>query len=306
MAHDHSHHHHNHQAGAEHVLSGSFVIILIYAVVEAVGGWWSGSLALLGDAGHMFFDASALALAWFAAWFARRPAGARHSYGWARAEAVAALVNGLLMLLVVIAIVVEAVERLQRPQPVQGGVVMLLAFIGLAVNLVVLFKLSHGGHDLNTRGALLHVMGDTVGSIGALVSGAVIYFTGWMPVDPLLSLVICGLILFSTLHLLRDVLHVFMEGVPGHLSLAEVGQAMAACPGVREVHDLHLWALGSDKSVLSAHVVVEDMQAWPTVLDALRELLAHEFYVDHVTLQPELPAEVKLPWPVSQARPRAE
>ena len=279
------HHHHDLHGGRS--LTWGVGLTAGFALVEALGGWWSGSLALLGDAGHMVSDATALGLAAFAAWVARQPPSARHSYGLVRAEAVAALVNGLFMLLVVGGIALHAMERLRNPQPVAGGTVMLIALLGLAVNIVVA-KILHGGaQTLNTRAALLHVMGDLLGSVAALAAGTIIYFTGWTPIDPLLSLLICALILVSSMRLLRDVLHVIMEGVPPYLDLPEVGRAMAAVPGVRSIHDLHIWTLSSGLVALSAHVVVQDMARWQDTLDALRRLLHDRYHIEHVTLQPE-------------------
>lgn len=263
------------------------LLTLGFAVVEAVAGWWSGSLALLGDAAHMVTDTAALGLAAFAAWIMRRPPSARHSYGLGRAEVIVALINGLLMSAIVIGIGWAALERLHAPQPVAGAVVMGVAAAGLLVNVLVARLLLHGEQSLNTRGALLHVLGDLLGSVAALASGAVIYFTGWTPIDPLLSLLICALILYSSLRLLRDTLHVIMEGVPPEIDLAEAGQALAGVPGVRSVHDLHIWTLSSGVVALSAHVVVDDLGGWGEVLGGLRKLLHERYAIDHVTLQPE-------------------
>ena len=262
------------------------VLILGFALVEAVSGWWAGSLALLGDAGHMLTDATALALAALAVWVSRQPPTHRHSFGLVRAEVVAALVNGLLMLFVVASIVFHAVGRLFEPQPVAGGTVMIVAALGLVINVVVAVVLHRGEKTLNTRAAMLHVLGDLLGSIAALLAGVVIYFTGWMPIDPLLSLLICGLILYSSLHLLRDVLHVIMEGVPPYLDLAEVGAALADITGIRSVHDLHIWTLASGKVALSAHVVLENMERWQAILVSCQTMLSDSYGIDHVTLQP--------------------
>lgn len=293
MAQHHTHHDHGH--GNDQALLLGMVITVLFAAVEAAGGWWSGSLTLLGDAGHMVSDGTALGLAAFAARVARQPASAQHSYGLVRAEAVAALVNGLFMLLVVAGIAYHAVERLRSPQDVAGGAVMIIAFIGLLINLLVA-KILHGGEqNLNTRAALLHVLGDLLGSVAALLAGIVIYLTGWMPIDPLLSLLICGLILFSSLRLLRDVLNVIMEGVPRGLELPEVGQAMAGVSGVSSVHDLHIWTLSSGMVALSAHVVIQDMNHWESILDASRRLLSERFSIDHVTLQPEPATTITAP-----------
>jgi len=295
-AHSHAHHHHDHGPGHGHAhapakgrwLYVSLALTLGFAIIEAVGGWWAGSLALLGDAGHMFSDSMALGLSAFAAWIARRPPSLRHSYGFARAEIVAALVNGLLMLLVVAGIAFEALQRFQAPAPVAGKAVMLIAAGGLAVNVLVFALLTRGEASLNVRAALVHVVGDMLGSLAALIAGAAIYFTGWTPIDPLLSILICVLILYSTYHLLREAINILMEGVPFNLSLELVGRSMAGTEGVASIHDLHVWTLASGKLALSAHVVLNDVAQWPLVLNRLRALLHERFAIDHVTLQPEL------------------
>ncbi len=265
----------------------ALAVTLAYAVVELVGGLWSGSLALVSDAGHMFSDAVALALAAIAVWLARRPPGLRHSYGWARAEVIGASLNGLLMLGVIVVLVVEAVERLLEPRPVIGGGVMVIAFIGLLVNGAVAYMLGSGEHNLNTRAALIHVLSDLIGSLAALIAGAVIYFTGWLPVDPILSLAIAGLILVSTLRLLRDAVHVLMEGVPAAVDLERIGQTLAQVAGVASVHDLHVWSITSGQVALSAHLEIDDLAAWPRILADAREVMRGDFGIDHVTLQPE-------------------
>ncbi len=284
-AHHHADHRHVHHTG-NHLL-GALAFTLAFAVVEALAGWWSGSLALLGDAGHMVSDATSLGLAAFAAWIAKRPPSARHSYGLGRAEVIAALVNSIFMLAVVAAIVVLAIQRLQAPQPIAGDVVMMVAALGLVVNIIVAWMLSRGEKTLNTRAALLHVLGDLLGSVAALLAGVVIYFTGWTAIDPILSLVICALILFSGFNLLREALHVLMEGVPASLDLPEIGLVMAGVPGVTSVHDLHIWTLSSGTVMLSAHIIIKDMAHWQEVLATLKELLHDRYDIEHITLQPE-------------------
>lgn len=281
--HDHSHAHHD--AGA--LLWLALLLTLGFAGVEAAAGWWAGSLALLGDAGHMVTDSAALGLAALAAWLARRPPSARHSYGLVRAEVVAALINGLFMLAIVAGIVSAAIRRLQAPQPVSGEVVSIVAAIGLALNVAVILLLSRGEENLNTRAALLHVLGDLLGSVAALLSGVVILLTRWTPIDPILSLLICVLIVFSSLRLLREALHVIMEGVPPQLSLPEVGRAMAAVEGVQSVHDLHIWTLASGQIALSAHVVIANLVRWERIWHELGLMLHERFHVEHATLQPE-------------------
>jgi cobalt-zinc-cadmium efflux system protein len=249
---------------------------------------WSGSLALIGDAGHMLSDSFALGLAAFAAWLSHKPASTRHTYGLVRAEVIAAFVNGLLMVALIVTIAVEAVQRLLHPQPVAGGAVMVIAFVGLLVNILVAFILSRGERSLNTRAALLHVIGDLLGSVATLVSGAVIYFTNWTPVDPLLSIGLAGLILYSTVRLLKETLHVLMEGVPPEVDVALVGSRLAALEGVRSVHDLHVWRVSGGTIALSAHLLLDDIVQWPAVLHEARKRLHDDFDIEHVTLQPEV------------------
>jgi cobalt-zinc-cadmium efflux system protein len=280
-------HRHDHLEGGKPAFIAALAVTVGYAMVELAGGLWSASLALISDAGHMFSDAAALGLAAAAAWLARRPAGSRHSYGWARAEVIGASLNGLVMLAIIVVLVVEAVQRLLEPRPVSGGAVMLIAFVGLLVNGAVALMLSRDEHDFNARAALLHVMGDLLGSVAALTAGAVIYFTGWLPIDPILSLAIAGLILASTLRLLRDTLHVLMEGVPAAIDLAHIGRSLAGIGGVTSVHDLHIWSITPGRVALSAHMEIEQLNHWPDILNRARTLLHDEFGIEHVTLQPE-------------------
>ena len=273
------------------MLGVALALTLGYAFVELVAGLAFGSLALVSDAGHMFSDGLALGLAWFAAWVAAQPPGARHSYGLARAEVIAAFVNGLALLLVVVFIAVEAISRLLHPADVQGLGVMIVALIGLLLNLAVMLILSRGERGLNLRAAMLHVTSDLIGSVAALAAGAVIYFTGWRPIDPILSLVIALLILASTINLLREALHVLMEGVPRTVKLEEVGRLIARIDGVRSVHDLHIWHISLGRVALSAHLDITELSSWPAVLEQARKVLQKRYGIDHVTLQPEVLAD---------------
>lgn len=266
----------------------ALVFTTIFAVIEAVAGWWSNSLALIGDAGHMVTDSLALGLGALAAWASRRPPSLKHSYGLKRAEVVGALFNSLAMVLVVGYIGFEAIGRLAAPEPVTGGTVMLVAAAGLLVNTGAAWALHRGEQTLNVKGALLHVMGDLLGSVAALIAGAVIHFTGWYPIDPLLSLFIAVLIVVSSVRLLRDVLHVIMEGVPRDVDLEEVGRTLASVEGVHHVHDLHVWTLDSSTYAVSAHVVVARMSDWEGCRGRLETVLASTFGISHATLQPEL------------------
>ena len=279
-------HGHTHRAVGRTLII-ALVLTLGYAVVELFAGLHAGSLALLADAGHMVTDGAALGLSALAAWLASRPPNRRHSYGWGKAELLAALVNALTMLAVVFGIGVEAWQRLQSPGSIDGATVGIVAILGLLVNLLVAWILSRGEQNLNVRGALLHVMGDVLGSVAAIVAGAVIYFTQWTPIDPLLSLLIGGLILSSSVRLLKESLHGTLDGVPARIDLDELGQALARVPGVKEVHDLHVWLIASEKVALSAHVRVASLPAWPDTLRGLTEVAAHEG-IEHVTFQAEL------------------
>jgi cobalt-zinc-cadmium efflux system protein len=304
--HAHSHgHHHAHASPGEGSkrLVWALLLTLSFALIEVLAGFWSGSLALLGDAGHMVTDSASLGLAAIAAWLARRPPSHHHSYGLGRVETLAALFNVVFMVLVVVAISVAAVQRFLDPQPINGGVVTLVAVCGLLINLGVAWLLMHGEQTMNTRGALLHVMGDLLGSVAALVAGAVIMWTGWTPIDPLLSLLICLLVLVSSLRLLREVLRALLEGVPAHISLEQIGQSLAEVGGVHSVHDLHVWTLSSNRVALSAHLVVNSILQWPEVLEAARHMLGHQG-ITHVTLQPEAVSQTVqwLPKPAAGAR----
>ena len=308
--HNHSHEQHDHHAAdAGSRLVWALLLTLGFAVVEAFSGFWSGSLALLGDAGHMVTDSASLGLAAFAVWLAKRPPSRRHTYGLGRVETLAALLNVVFMIVVIVILSVAAIHRILQPTAVNGEAVAAVAIVGLLINVGVAWLLMHGEQTMNTRGALLHVLGDLLGSVAALVAGAVIMFTGWTPIDPLLSLLISVLVLGSSLRLLREVLRALLEGVPAHLSVDEIGQALAAVPGVSSVHDLHVWTLSSNRIALSAHLLVESFSQWPEVLASARHVLHHQG-IEHVTLQPEssiqtvrwLPHQTETP-PSKQSRP---
>lgn len=294
-AHDEPHeppHDHERSATTLRALRTGLVLTAGFAIVEAIGGWLAGSLALISDAGHMATDAAAFVVALIAQHVAQRPPTARASYGYARAEVLAAFVNALAMLALAVWIAVEAVRRLLDPAPVAGGLVMIVAGVGLVVNLFVAWKLSAAHANLNARGALLHVFGDLLGSVAALVAGAVIASTGWMPIDPILSIVVTLLILRSTVALLRESVGVLMEGVPDHVSYEGVGRALAALPNVTDVHDLHVWTMTAGRAAMSAHMTLSDGGQWPATLAAAQRVLAQEFGIRHVTLQPSWPVPV--------------
>ena len=282
------HHGHHHAPPSEFsALLLALTLTLGFAGVEAVGGVMSGSLALISDAGHMLSDGLALGMAAFAAQLAQRPPSDKHSYGLVRSEVLAAAFNALLMLAVVIGIAVESVSRLLHPTPVQGGTVMVIATIGLLVNIATALVLARAGDGLNIRAAMIHVIGDLLGSVAAILAGAIIWYTGWLTADPILSLLVVASILTSTIRLLMESIHVLMEGVPRNIDLQVVGRGMASIKDVMGVHDLHIWTLASGKLALSAHIEIASLALWPQVLQKLKKHLQAEYRIDHITLQPE-------------------
>ncbi|WP_027865363.1 cation diffusion facilitator family transporter [Massilia alkalitolerans] len=292
---DHLHAHLDGDASHTHVIEGrsqlalgvALGLTLLFAVIEVITGFISNSLALISDAGHMVTDAAALGLALLAQAIAKRPPSSRHSFGFVRAEALAAFVNSLAMLALVAWIAWEAVQRLLHPEPVQGGVVLVVAAIGAAINLLVAWILSRDNQSINTRAALVNVMGDLLGSIAAIASGAIIYFTGWLRVDPILSIFVAMLILRSTSGILRESYHFLMEGVPIDIDYLEVGASLKAIDGVLDVHDLHVWDMSPGHPALIGHLEIASLDQWPTVLAAVRAMLREKHGIDHVTLQPE-------------------
>ncbi|MDP1574421.1 MAG: cation diffusion facilitator family transporter [Coxiellaceae bacterium] len=292
MPHDHSSHSHSHshshgKNAPFRALFFALCVILFYAIVEAFFGWHAGSLALLGDAGHMVSDALALGIAAFASWIAKKPASKTHSYGFGRAEVVAAWISSLMLLFISLAIIVEAVRRIHTPIAVHGMTVMLVAFFGMIVNLFVAGLLAKSERTLNIRAALLHVLGDLLGSFAALLAGAVIYFTGWFPIDPILSILIGVLIIISSFRLLRESLRILMEGVPAHIDFESVSETLSKTKGVLHIHDLHIWTLSSGSIALSAHVAIHDISDWENILKKLTHALEHHHHIHHITLQPE-------------------
>ena len=295
MTHSHgasgAHHHHQHGGrGANRKrLSITLALVAIYMVAEVIGGFLTNSLALLADAGHMLSDVAALGLALFATSFARRPATARMSYGYYRTEILAALVNGATLIAISLYIFVEAYRRFREPPEVQGALMMGIAVGGLTVNLVGLWILNDGkGESLNVRGAWLHVLTDALGSVGAIVGGALIWLFGWNWADPLVSVLIGILVIFSSWALLKESVAVLMEGVPGNVDVDEVRSAMASVPGVRAVHDLHVWSITSGLVALSSHVLVSEGESWNGLLSSLRRTLHDRFGIEHTTLQLEI------------------
>jgi cobalt-zinc-cadmium efflux system protein len=274
-------------------------LVVLYMVAEVIGGLASNSLALLADAGHMLTDAAALGLSLFAIWAAQRPATPKRTYGYHRMEILAALANGAVLIAVAVLIFVEAYRRWSSPPHVKGGLMLAVACGGLLVNLAALFILRRGREEsLNVRGAWLHVLTDTLGSIQAIAAGVLISGFGWTWADPLASVLIGILVVVSSWGLLRESVGVLMEGVPADLELDEVVAAMAGVAGVVAVHDLHVWTITSGFVSLSAHVVVEP-DCGEDVLWRVRALLHDRFGIDHSTIQVE-----RSPAPSVIARPQ--
>ena len=302
----HSHDHAAHGAGHQHChsipagahrgrLALVLALVILYLVAETIGGLLTGSLALLADAGHMLSDAAALGLSLFALWIAERPATAQKSFGYYRAEILAALANGAALLAICIVILIEAVQRLTHPAEVEGGWMLAIAAGGLFVNLIGL-GLLHSGRSasLNLRGAWLHVLTDALGSVAALVAGVLIWWRGWQWSDPIASVLIGLLASYSAWNLVQEAVAVLMESVPGHLDLDEIRNALRATPGVREVHDLHVWTIGNGLESLSAHIVQGDDEGqgethYGLILQRCRETLEQQFGIHHVTIQVEPP-----------------
>ncbi len=257
-------------------------------VAELAGGWVTNSLALLTDAVHMFTDVGALALTWFALWICSRPASPQKTFGYYRAEILAAFVNGVVLCAVVAFVLVEAWRRLHDPPQVAGGGMLVVAAVGLAVNVFVARRLhAHRHASLNLRGAYLHVLSDLLGSVGALAAAIVILTTGWTVADALASLAIAALILRGAWALVGEAIDVLMEGVPPHVDMGALQAALEGIAGIAEVHDLHVWTLTTGRHALSAHAVVSGGSANDAVLDALTDICRAGFQIEHVTIQLE-------------------
>jgi len=318
----HGHHHHDHDHGERHAhthhrrhfryghgdpiqaadeersggrLTWVLTITAVFMVAEIVGGLLSNSLALLADAGHMFTDVAALGLSVFAMRLARTPPTSKRTFGYVRLEILAALVNGAALLVISGFIFVEAWHRLRAPVVIDGVVMLIVATLGLAVNALGAFLLhSHAHENLNVRGAYLHVIGDLLGSVGAIVAGVVVLTTGWSPIDPIISAVIGLLILYSAWNLVREAAEVLLEAVPAHVDMEAILSDLAGIDGLSDVHDVHVWTLTSGFIALSAHGVIDDPTQHTRILDEVREhMRAHG--IEHVTFQIELRALYQLP-----------
>ena len=286
-AHAHGHDHASHSS--ERRLFWALALTVVYMLVQVAGGLLSGSLALLADSGHMLADAGALALAWVAARLAHKPSDALRSYGYHRFQVLAAYTNGIALFLVAALIVIEALKRLNEPQPVLGTPMLAVAVVGLGVNIVAFFVLRHGGsHDLNVRAALLHVVGDMLGSVAAIVAAIVILLTGWTPIDPLLSILITLLILRVALDLVKRSAHILMEGIPeGFIEDELKADLMREVPGVAGVHHVHAWVLSGDRTIATLHLQVDSGADGAATVEAVKHRLHERHGIWHSTVQIE-------------------
>jgi cobalt-zinc-cadmium efflux system protein len=295
--HDHDHSGHSHGHGHSHVIGADGVttrmgiaiaLNLCFVVIEAAFGFLSNSVALIADAGHNLGDVLGLACACAAVYLTRRPPGGRFTYGLGRSSVLAALTNAVLLLLACGAIAWEAIGRISAPPPVAGRTVMAVAAVGIVLNGLSAWLLHAGSHDdLNRRSAFLHMLGDAAVAAGVLVSGALILITGWSWLDPLVSLLIVAVILVSTWGLLRDSVHLSLDGVPSGVNSSAVLSYLADQRGVTDVHDLHIWALSTTTVALTAHLVVPDSGSDEHLLGSLTPVLKQKFRIDHSTLQIE-------------------
>lgn len=290
LRHDHSHDGHDHDHSHAHstrALKAALWLTLVVLVAEAIGGWISNSLALMADAGHVLTDAGALALSLFVAWFSRQPGNPEKTYGYLRWEIIAALINGATLLGISAWIAVEAVMRLRNPEPVGGGLMLIVAAGGLVANALAAWWLHPvNKNSLNMRGAYLHILGDLLASVGTIAAALIIRATGWLAADPIASLVTTALIVRGAWRLVREAVDVLLESTPSHIALGDVRAKLEGITGVQSVHDLHVWSVTSGMVALSAHAIVPDNSRGQTVLENACALLG-TMGIHHVTIQIE-------------------
>jgi cobalt-zinc-cadmium efflux system protein len=299
--HNHSHDHSTHQhRSAESLRRVKFALLLtgVYMIAEAIGGYLTNSLALLADAGHMLTDVAALTLTLTAFWFASRPATPRKTYGYYRLEILAAFINGVALVLISLWIFYEAYERLLVQEEIKSLQMIGVAAGGLATNLICAYLL-HGSHDhdLNLHGAWLHVIADALGSVAAIIAGALIWAFGWTAADAVTSALIALIIIFGAWQLIRESVNVLLEGTPAHINLAALENRMLKIEGVQAVHDLHVWTITSGREALSAHVVHYETASAKQVLRRLQQEIKEHFGISHLTIQMETPEIDQYPCP---------
>lgn len=291
----HTHSHERREARSVNKLKLALGLTAVYMFAEAIGGWLTNSLALLADAGHMLTDVAALTLTLAAIWFASRPATAKKTYGYYRLEILAAFVNGIALVLISLFVIYEAYERWSAPPEVKGFELTLIAVGGLLVNIVCAWLL-HGehAHDLNMRGAWLHVVGDALGSVTAIAAGLLIVGFGWLWADALCSVLISLIIIFSAWNLIKESVNVLLEGTPAHINLKAVEETIRNTENVADVHDLHVWTITSGMEALSVHIIHDEEVSQKALLQTVRTKLHDEFGIDHLTIQMETLEDEKI------------
>lgn len=296
MAHVHTHgsghhhaHHHGARAGTRRILIASLVVTVVFVAVEAFAGWYSGSLSLLSDAGHNFTDAFGLVLAAAAFTLESRPGNQIKTFGYQRTGVLAAFINALMLVVFSVFLLWESYERLLTPEPIVDRVMLIVAAIGLVVNLAIAWGLGGHGNDLNLRATFLHQLGDAASCVSIIVGAIVIRYTGWVAIDPILSIVMSIVIIWTAWDIFKDSLNILLEGLPKGLELAEVKREIRLVDRVYDVHDLHIWSLGSDARALSCHLVIEDMPTSESesILSRVNGMLADRFHIHHTTIQVE-------------------
>ena len=297
LSHRHADHRHKPAGGAENAGSarsgrrGLVVALMLtaaFTLAELVGGYLANSLALLADAGHMFSDTAAIALSLFAVRFSQRPATPERTYGYFRGEILAALLNGAMLILISLGIIYEAYGRLISPPEVRSGLMLLVAAFGLLANVAAALMLHRSQHEsLNVRAAFLHVMGDIAGSVGAIAAGILMWRFRWYLADPVISLLVSALILYSSWRLVRYAVEVLLEGTPSHINVTAMRQELARVPGVESIHDLHVWTLMSGVHMMSCHAIIDKEENYNGVLQALSRLTRERFHINHTTIQVE-------------------
>ncbi len=278
---------HDHRHVSAKILMWCLIVTLSFSIVEGIAGWWINSIALQSDAVHMMTDAAGLLIAFVANHISKRPANTTLTFGYGKAEALGALINCLFTFFLTVWLLFEVVNRFFEPEVIDGGVLFIVAGLGFLINGIVVLVLSKNTHSLNLRAAMIHAIGDLLGSLVAIIAGIIIYFSHWSIVDPILSLIVIILLLISNYQLIKKSSIVLMAGVPEHLDYEQIGQDIRKVSGIIDVHDLHIWYISADQSALAAHVVACNLESWPDMLANCQKILLEKYGISHVTLQAE-------------------
>jgi len=287
MSHNHAHHHNHDVEGSGTVLKWSLAATLVFVAVQVSAGLTSGSLALISDAGHNFTDALALGLALFGVYLKQKPADEERTFGYHRGGVLAAFINALTLVGLSLFVFYEAWLRLRNPEPVNEATMIWVSAIAIVLNVGIMLGLQRHNHDMNIRAAWMHMLGDALGSVAIIIGAVIIRNTGWYVVDPILSILIGALIIWTAWDVIRESLNTLLEGTPRGIASREVAESLRRVPGVIDVHDLHVWSLGSGTHALSCHAMIDDMppSASGQILKQLNDVLAHEFQINHTTIQ---------------------